>query len=193
MQAIAARKAIQLALDVTADGSFGPKTFAAYERLKLAPAASEWPPVAPAPLPPPVPGAAFDERTEKNLATLNAKSQVLFRLFMAKLIPHMAAKGVVAKIISGTRTFAEQDALYAQGRTKPGPIVTRAKGGQSSHNYRCAGDVGLFKDGDYLEDSPLYLEAGIIGESAGLSWGGRWKSIKDYPHFEALQFKEAAR
>ena len=40
--------------------------------------------------------------------------------------PYMAVR-----IVQGLRTIAEQDALYAQGRTKPGPIVTKAKGGSS--------------------------------------------------------------
>ena len=43
----------------------------------------------------------------------------------------------------GFRTFALQDALYAQGRTTPGAIVTNAKGGQSPHNYGLAVDVTL--------------------------------------------------
>jgi len=46
------------------------------------------------------------------------------------------------------RTFAEQDNLYAQGRTKPGPVVTYAKGGQSYHNYGLAIDIVLIVDTD---------------------------------------------
>ena len=45
------------------------------------------------------------------------------------------------RIAQGLRTFAEQDALYAQGRTKPGAKVTNAKGGQSIHNYGLAVDI----------------------------------------------------
>jgi len=165
---------IQTVLEVVPDGLWGPKSQAALDALIRPPS-----------------GVEFDERTEKNLATLNAGSQRLMRMFMRQLVPYMAARGVAAKIISGTRTFAEQDALYAKGRTAPGPKVTNARGGQSNHNFRCAADIGLFKDGDYLEDSPLYLEAGPIGKACGLQWGGDWK-FKDYPHFEATQFKEAA-
>ena len=46
------------------------------------------------------------------------------------------------------RTFAEQDALYAQGRTKGGLKVTNAKGGQSYHNYGLAIDIVLLIDKD---------------------------------------------
>ena len=179
-------KAIQTLLGVKADGAFGPLSMGALKALIS-------PHTEPADVRETSPGAEFDELTERNLATLNAPSQVVFRQFLRKLVPYMAAQGVVAKIISGTRTYKEQDALYAKGRTAPGPRVTNARGGQSNHNFGCAADIGLFKGGDYLEDSPLYLEAGPIGESVGLSWGGRWKSIKDYPHFEALEFKSPVR
>ena len=45
------------------------------------------------------------------------------------------------------RTFAEQDELYAQGRTKPGKRITNAKGWQSLHNYGVAIDFALLIDG----------------------------------------------
>jgi len=41
------------------------------------------------------------------------------------------------------RTFKEQEAIYAQGRTKPGVIVTKAKPGLSVHNYGMAIDIVL--------------------------------------------------
>jgi len=169
------------------DGIIGPKTLAAFDALKKAPAESEWPAV---PVAPPPAGDEFDERTEKNLATLNAKSQAVFRPFMTALRAHFAAKGVVAKIISGSRTVAEQNALYAKGRTAPGPIVTNAKGAASNHVGGCAADIGLFVGGDYLEDSPMYKEIGPIARAHGLQWGGDWTSFKDLPHVEAKQFRE---
>src|SRR5215207_9435814 len=42
--------------------------------------------------------------------------------------------GYTYKVTSAYRSNAEQDALYAQGRTKPGSKVTNARGGQSKHN-----------------------------------------------------------
>ena len=166
-------KQIQRILGVNDDGKIGPKTRAAFEALDD-----------PVPIVGPVGFYKFDERTEKNLATLLPKVQERFRAFLAELVPYMAAKGVTVKVISGTRTYAEQDALYAQGRTKPGNIVTNARGGYSNHNFGVAVDLGLFRGSDYLEDSPLYEEAGPIGEKFDLNWGGRWTSIKDYPHYE---------
>jgi len=97
------------------------------------------------------------------------------------------------------RTFAEQDALFAQGRTKPGKIVTKAKGGQSYHNYGLAIDIvllvdkdgnGTFEaaswdtktdfDGDKLSD---WMEIVAIFKRYGWTWGGDWRFV-DAPHFE---------
>ena len=69
---------------------------------------------------------AIDERSEKNIKTLNPKVQPLAR----RLIEEATAQGIHVKVISGHRTYEEQNDLYAQGRTKPGQIVTKAKGGQ---------------------------------------------------------------
>ena len=126
----------------------------------------------------------LDERTEKNIATLHPKAQAKAREFMAQAVPLMEQLGAQVKIISGNRTYAEQDALYAQGRTKAGSIVTNARAGASNHNFGTAWDVGIFKDGKYLDDSPLYKTLGKVGQSLGLEWGGAWKSISDEPHFE---------
>ena len=106
-----------------------------------------------------------------------------------------ALKGRAAVRFTHTlRTIAEQDALYAQGRTKPGKKVTNAKGGQSYHNYGLAIDICLIiddkeaswdtlkdYDGDGISD---WMEAVAIFKSRGWEWGGEFKSIKDAPHFQ---------
>jgi len=46
------------------------------------------------------------------------------------------------------RTGKEQSNLYAQGRTKPGTIVTNADEGESYHNYGLAVDICLLIDRD---------------------------------------------
>ncbi len=123
----------------------------------------------------------FDERTEKNIATLLPKAQQKAREFMAAV----KAAGIYAKMISGTRSYEEQDALYAQGRTAPGRKVTNAKGGYSNHNFGIAWDIGIFdQHGQYLEESPIYSQAGRIGKELGLEWGGDWKNFADEPHFQ---------
>ena len=100
------------------------------------------------------------------------------------LVQKAALNGIRIKIISGLRTYAEQDELYAQGRTKPGPKVTKARGGYSNHNFGIAFDVGVFEGQKYLPDSVKYKVVGALGTDLGLEWGGNWKSFPDQPHFE---------
>ena len=95
-----------------------------------------------------------------------------------------AQQGITIKVISGTRSYDQQNALYEQGRSKPGPIVTKARGGYSNHNFAIAFDIGLFDEGKYIPESPLYKVVGSIGKSMGLEWGGDWRSIVDEPHFQ---------
>jgi peptidoglycan LD-endopeptidase CwlK len=127
---------------------------------------------------------AVDERSEKHIVTLNAKLQPLAR----KLIETAVEQGIHVKVICGRRTYEEQDDLYAQGRTKPGSIVTKARGGQSNHNFGTAFDIGIFSaDGKkYYDESNDYERVGKIGESLGLTWGGSWKFV-DQPHFELTE------
>jgi len=125
----------------------------------------------------------FDDRTERNIATLHPRAQEKSREFMGRAVPFIAASGAEVRVIAGLRTYAEQDALYAQGRTTPGPRVTNARGGWSNHNFGTAWDVGIFKGGKYLDESPLYQQLGRVGQSLGLEWGGAWK-FTDEPHFE---------
>jgi peptidoglycan L-alanyl-D-glutamate endopeptidase CwlK len=80
------------------------------------------------------------------------------------------------------RDQAEQDRLYAQGRTAPGKVVTWVK--HSKHQERKAFDIALTKDGKvYWDGIPDYLEAAKIGQGVGLTPGGLWHT-PDYPHFE---------
>ncbi len=132
----------------------------------------------------------LDARTTKCLNSLDPKAQVAFIPFIMEAKEIAARSGYEYCAVSGNRTWAEQDALYAQGRTKPGNKVTNAKGGQSNHNFKIALDFGVFKDGKYLDDSQpttadnIHKVIGKIATKYGLEWGGSWTSIKDYPHFE---------
>ena len=132
---------------------------------------------------------SIDARSAKNIATLHQELQPL----ATKLIELAKELGINAKVIAGLRTYAEQEALYAQGRTKPGKVVTKARGGHSIHNFGLAFDVGVFSDDDntYHGESPSYRTLGEIGEGLGLAWGGRWKFV-DEPHFEYKHGKTLA-
>ncbi|WP_395094923.1 M15 family metallopeptidase [Armatimonas sp.] len=131
-----------------------------------------------------MPTPEFEKRSEKNLATLRPKAQPHFRALLRALKTYAASKGLEAKIISANRTWAEQDALFAKGRTTEGPKVTNARGGQSNHNYQIAVDIGLFEHDKYLPESPHYKKMGPLGEALGLEWGGRWSDFPDTPHYQ---------
>jgi len=134
--------------------------------------------------------SVLDERSAKNVATLHTKVQQLFKNWIAECQILAKAHGYEYKAISGNRTWEEQAKIYAQGRTAPGKIVTNAKPGFSNHNYGIAVDMGVFKDGKYLDGSKpseaeaFHRKAATIAEKYGIEWGGSWKSFKDYPHFE---------
>jgi len=92
-------------------------------------------------------------------------------------------QGYTPRIVQGLRTIEEQNALYAQGRTKPGKIVTNAKGGQSWHNRGVAIDIAFIKSDTSIDfEVPEHLAK--LGEAVGLEWGGRWSSFQDKPHFQ---------
>ena len=123
----------------------------------------------------------LDARSETNLQLLQPKAQEAARVFLRKV----KDAGIDARILSGTRTYAEQNKLFAQGRFgNPGPVVTKARGGQSNHNFGIAWDIGIFQNGKYLPDSPLYKKAADAGLVPGLEWGGNWTTIQDRPHYQ---------
>lgn len=121
----------------------------------------------------------------------------------------LEAAGNPFKAYSGLRTFAEQDKLYAQGRTtgKKGAIVTKARGGQSMHNYGLAVDSAPFnmltedpddvwwpdpdkRDGELwfalekaLGEAADEIDAGKDWDGIDYEWGGRWK-FRDVPHIQ---------
>lgn len=104
-----------------------------------------------------------------------------------ELVSVCASKGLKITIGECLRTVAEQDKLYAQGRTTAGTIVTNAKGSSysSMHQWGIAFDI-IRSDGkgSYEDSDGFFNKVGKVGESIGLEWGGSWKSIKDKPHFQ---------
>lgn len=106
-----------------------------------------------------------------------------------RLLGLAAEAGIDLLITSTYRDHESQDALYARGRTSPGPRVTNAAGGQSFHNHRIAFDVVPLRHGKPVwgtkgDDLLLWQNIGRLGELIGLEWGGRWKTFKDFPHFQ---------
>lgn len=94
--------------------------------------------------------------------------------------------GVHPVITQGLRTFAQSDALYQQGRTTPGSIVTNAPAGASYHNYGLAVDFVLMINGKQSWNVDAnWMTVVNIFKNQGFTWGGDFAgSFKDYPHFE---------
>jgi len=113
-----------------------------------------------------------------------------------ELLPHVAdlahafveacdKAGIDVIITSTYRDHASQAALYAKGRTAPGPRVTNADAGRSYHNWRVAFDFVPIKDGKAVwNDDHLWAECGRIGMALGLEWGGSWRNFVDRPHMQ---------
>lgn len=121
--------------------------------------------------------------SEARLAEVNPQLANRIRAMAADL----RAQGINVMVVSGYRSFAEQNRLYAQGRTTPGNIVTNARGGQSLHNYGLAVDVvpiGANGQPNWNVPNSTWQKIGAAGVRQGLEWGGNWTSFVDRPHFQ---------
>ncbi len=150
------------------DGLWGPLTDAAFEAFfeKTEEIAEEL--------------GTFDRRTERNLTALQLPAQRAARRFMARVL----ADGIDARIISATRSYDEQNTLFRQGRFgNPGHRITKARGGQSRHNFAIAWDLGIFEGGAYLQNAAPYDRAAEVGLDEAIEWGGHWQSFQDRPHY----------
>lgn len=109
------------------------------------------------------------------------------QVLAGKLVDECNQQGLKIKIGETLRTKAEQDALYAQGRTKPGQIVTNAPGSSYSSYHQWGTAFDFFRNdgkGAYFDKDNFFKQVGELGVSLGLEWGGNWKSIVDRPHFQ---------
>lgn len=110
-----------------------------------------------------------------------------------KLLAQLAAEGLHLIVTSTWRSFEQQAALFAQGRTAPGPRVTNARPGSSYHNVRRALDVAFLRPDTGVLDwrwlsvsdgaAQIWRHIGAVGSSVGLQWGGLWNR-PDRPHLE---------
>ena len=96
------------------------------------------------------------------------------------------AQGMRVLVTCTARTAAEQADLYAQGRTKPGNIVTNAKPGQSFHEYKVALDLYPNPGGkpDFSGKHPWWPRIAAIFKAHGFEWAGEWKRFPEMPHFQ---------
>jgi len=164
--------AVQKALAIDVDGRAGPQTWLAiYERI-VGPLSVEGEEAD---------VSVVDSRSEATIATLLPE----IRPYARMLVQKATAADIRIKVISGMRSYEEQDRMYAKGRSiRDTSIVTNAKAGYSNHNFGIAFDIGVFEGNKYRGDSPKYKAVGVLGMELGLEWGGNWKSIVDQPHFQ---------
>jgi peptidoglycan LD-endopeptidase CwlK len=123
-------------------------------------------------------------RSEKNMGS---GMNPIVKKSALELVRRAYAEGINAQISHGMRTYAQQNALYAQGRTKPGSVVTNARGGYSNHNFGLAVDYFLTNNEGtkaIWSVNSDWRRVAAIGKSLGFSWGGDWTSFRDYPHLE---------
>lgn len=125
----------------------------------------------------------------KEISQLHPKLQPLCLQFLHNCVYN----GLDVRVTFTYRTPEEQDALYSQGRTKAGLIVTNLKGDKSLHCFELDGkpaarafDFGVFYKDKYIADGddPRYLQAAEIGEKLGLESGIRWKHPHDPSHLQ---------
>jgi len=111
------------------------------------------------------------------------------------LVNEAARKGIRVVITDDFRSAKDQDALYAQGRSTDGNVVTNARGGESYHNYGLAIDFALASpEGEQLiwdmdydgngNSKSDWKEVVEIAKNLGFEWGGDWAKFKDYPHLQ---------
>ncbi|MDR2824734.1 MAG: M15 family metallopeptidase [Prevotellaceae bacterium] len=144
----------------------------------------------------------MDARTQQNLKGIHpALVQVVTRALQISATPFIVTDGV--------RTTAQQQALYAKGRTAPGSIVTQCDGVRNksphqvhSDGYGYAVDMypDINRDGivnsveisntaiSYLKEIAKAMKQAAKELGTTISWGGDWTSFKDYPHFELKNF-----
>lgn len=141
----------------------------------------------------------MDQYTQQRIAKLHPSVREDVLKIISECDLALTGKAKI-RITQGLRTFKEQDALYAIGRTKPGKKVTNAKGGQSIHNYGFAVDICLVIDGntaswdtvkDWDNDKIAdWYECVKIFAKYGWDWGGNWKKFKDLPHFDKRGYND---
>lgn len=122
----------------------------------------------------------LSKRSKDRLATCHKDLQAVVNLAIER-------STVDFGVTCGLRTVEEQKALYAKGRTTPGPIVTRTM--NSRHLSGKAVDLVALVAGEAKWDMGLYERINLAMQSAAdelkipIVWGGTF-TFKDGPHWE---------
>ena len=118
------------------------------------------------------------------------KIHPLLKLYLDRMIKYANKEGIYIIVTEGFRTVDQQNALYAKGRTKPGPVVTNATGNSytSQHQWGVAIDICIANEGHMWDVSYIKKVAEVSKKHCKhLGWGGDWTKqvdgIVDNPHF----------
>ena len=120
----------------------------------------------------------------------------IFGVKIANLVIRMnGITGRDWRVVQGRRTIAEQNSLYAQGRTSPGKVVTKAPGGSSAHNFGLAADLAPMKsdgsDIDWGASRDLFQKLADTAQNEfGLVAGFYFHSLFDPDHIESPDWKD---
>jgi peptidoglycan L-alanyl-D-glutamate endopeptidase CwlK len=106
------------------------------------------------------------------------------------IIAALARQGHQVVLTQGVRSAAQQQALYAQGRYRPGKVVTNCDGVIKVSNHQVKADgYGHAVDvawrttrGDVTWEGP-WETLGRLAQTHGLIWGGTWR-FRDLCHLE---------
>lgn len=139
--------------------------------------------------PPPLPPEAFVDAvvTRPGLHTANrdwGRLNPAFVQQVLRLMDKLATRGYPMTLLEGYRSPERQDALAGQAT-----LVTKAKGGQSKHQYGLAVDLAPLRNGKIVISAQdpwamaAYQALGEEARAAGLTWGGVWR-FRDYGHIE---------
>jgi len=112
----------------------------------------------------------IDETSQKKLARL-------YPPFAEKLRQLINVLGHNWRILEGFRSFEEQSAFFAQGRSRPGGLITRDRAGYSGHNYGVVAHIAPTVDGQVAwDDNEAFLRLTVEAKKVGLASGGTWGS-----------------
>jgi len=119
------------------------------------------------------------------------RSLLRLKLPVVEIIPPI---GLALRRGTAYRTKHRQAALYARGRTKPGPIVTWAQPGESAHNFSMAQDYNLFENGRLVTSAehPAWATLHQAATRHGLTTGLNWPSRHDPGHVQLPYWRQFA-
>lgn len=145
-----------------------------------------------------IPSGIVDPRTRRRLFDPYSRDNYEFRpsssdlnslhpfvaLLARRFLNLTRVHNLDVRIYTAFRSWDEEDRLFAQGRWLPGYIVTNARGGDSYHNWGLAFDAAPYENNMPSTDAAKFILMGHLGQQVGLQWGGTFKSLVDYPHFQ---------